>query len=382
MLNRISSLKDRYGVVSSNDFVTKSPNTPEASTMSLFKRVTLTDVAQRAGVSVTTASYILNGRSTQMRISVDTERRVKAAIRELDYRPNWSARNLRRSSTKTIGVISDFVASGAFSSKLLTGASAEARRSGHLLVIGESMGDRDAEELLIEEMVDRQVDGIIYATRAASALSVPERLRATRAVLLNCRDRDPACALPAVLPDDVRGGRMAVEHLISAGVTGPVHVVGVDPSPQATAGADRLRGITAALDEAGRDLAGCVSCLWDVEPAYDAMRALLRSGSRPGALICLNDRVAMGAYQALAAHGLSVPDDVSVIAFDGSDLASWLRPRLTSLALPFRDMGALAVEILMDPGANDASVTRLPLELQEGSSVRGAVSANVETRRR
>lgn len=346
--------------------------------MSLFKKATLTDVAQRAGVSVTTASYILNGRSTQMRISAETEQRVQAAISDLNYRPNWSARNLRRSSTKTIGVISDFVASGAFSSQLLTGAGAEARLSGHLLVIGESMGDRAAEELLIEEMVERQVDGIIYATRAASSVRVPEQLSHARAVLLNCFD--PELGLPAVLPDDVEGGRLAVEHLVSAGVTGPVFVVGEDPTPEATAGVDRLSGITAALDRAGRELEGCVPCLWDVEPAYDAMSALLRTGERPGALVCLNDRVAMGAYQALAEHGLDVPDDVSVIAFDGSDLARWLRPRLTSLALPFRDMGARAVEILLDPGRAGSPALRLPLQLQEGSSVKGAVEAG--TRRR
>ena len=146
-----------------------------------FKKPTLTDVAHRAGVSVTTASYILNGRTAQMRIAAETERRVQAAIHDLDYRPNWNARNLRRSSTQTIGVISDFVASGAFSSQLLTGASAAARDGDHLLVIGESMGDRGAERLLIEEMVDRQVDGIIYATLAASRVQVPEALRGVRA---------------------------------------------------------------------------------------------------------------------------------------------------------------------------------------------------------
>ena len=90
----------------------------------------------------------------------------------------------------------------------------------------------------------------------------------------------------------------------------------------------------------------------------------------PSALICLNDRVAMGVYQALAEHGLAVPGDVAVISFDGSELASWLRPRVTSLALPFRAMGTLAVEILMDSGRRRAAgIARLPLALQQGESV-------------
>src|ERR1700712_2763670 len=161
MLNRISSLDGDGRGVSSNNRVTVLPNDWRMM-IRPFKKPTLTDVARSAGVSVTTASYILNGRTAEMRISPETERRVQAAIHDLDYRPNWNARTLRRASTQTIGVISDFVASGAFSSQLLTGASAAAREADHLLVIGESMGDRGAERLLIQDMVDRQVDGIIY----------------------------------------------------------------------------------------------------------------------------------------------------------------------------------------------------------------------------
>ena len=183
------------------------------------KRATLTDVARLAGVSVTTASYILNGRTTQMRISDDTAAKVRVAMEQLDYRPNRSAQNLRRSRTQTIGVISDFVASGAFATQMLTGASAAARALDHLLVIGETLGDPAVEELLIRELVDRQVDGIVYLTVAASLVTVPEALRERPTVLLNCRDDDHD--LPAVLPDDEAGGRAAAQHLLAAGWVGP-----------------------------------------------------------------------------------------------------------------------------------------------------------------
>jgi LacI family transcriptional regulator len=87
-------------------------------------------------------------------------------------------------------------------------------------------------------------------------------------------------------------------------------------------------------------------------------------------LICLNDRIAMGAYQALAAHGLRVPDDVSVVSFDGSELAGWLRPEVTSVALPHSGLGALAVHTLMakEPASG---VIRLPMTVSRGGSVRG-----------
>ncbi len=335
--------------------------------MRRFKKATLTDVAERAGVSVTTASYILNGRSSQMRISAATERRVQAAMNDLDYRPNWSARTLRGSSTQTIGVISDFVASGDFASRLLSGANAAARRFDHVIVIGETMGNPEVEGLLVEEMVDRQVDGILYATLVASRVQLPETLRRGRTVLLNCVD--PNIDLPVVMPDDVVGGRMAAEHLLAADVAQAVFVVGEDPTPEATAGRDRLQGINGALAGAGASLAGTVPCPWDVEPAFEAVSAWLDTRPRPSALICLNDRVAMGTYQALAEHHLRIPDDVAVISFDGSDLASWLRPRLTTLALPFTEMGGRAVEILMDPGWREAGVTKLPPVLMPGASV-------------
>lgn len=338
--------------------------------MSRLKRATLTDVARRAGVSVTTASYILNGRTAQMRISASTERRVKAAIHDLGYRPNLSARTLRGSTTRTIGLISDFVASGAFSGQLLSGAIAAARRHDHLLVTGETLGDPDAEALLLQEMTDRQVDGIVYATLSASAVRLPDSLRGGRTVLLNCQD--PARPLPSVMADDLAAGAQAATYLVHAGVRGPVHVVGLDVNPDATAGRDRLRGIVGALEQAPAEFAGVVPCLWDVEPAYWAVKEILREGARPEALICLNDRIAFGAYQALEEAGLAIPADVAVISFDGSELASWLRPRLTSLALPFAQMGARAVELLMDPSPAPPDVTRLPLVLEEGGSVLGA----------
>lgn len=343
-----------------------------------LKKPTLTDVARRAGVSVTTASYILNGRSSQMRISGETERKVQAAMRDLEYRPNLNARSLRSSRTRTIGVLSDFVASGSFSSQLLTGASAAARACDHLLVIGESLGDPDAERLLLEDMADRQVDGLIYATRSASRVRLPAGMSGVDVVLLNCID--PDVDLPAVLPDDVAGGRMAVDQLVSAGVTGEVYVVGEDPTPEATAGRDRLRGIQAALTEVGRPLAGVVRCPWDVAPAHDAVASWLSTGARPDALICLNDRIAMGVYQALSEHDLRVAEDVSVISFDGSDLAGWLRPRLTTLALPFTEMGTKAVQILMEPARHPERISLLPLEVEHGSSVRSTVSSSVGPR--
>ena len=180
------------------------------------RRVTLHDVAARAGVSTTTASYILNGRSAEMRISAATQQRVRAAAEELSYRPNPSARNLRTSTTRTVGLISDLAAGGQFASQMITGATTAARPLDHTVLIAESEGDPDLEALLISEMVDKRVDGIVYARVNTSEVEVPAALGDQRAVLLNCID--PRGLLPAVVPDDYEGGRSAAAGLLRSGI--------------------------------------------------------------------------------------------------------------------------------------------------------------------
>lgn len=331
--------------------------------MSRRRRTTLSDVATRAGVSVTTASYILNRRSAEMRIAAPTAQRVEAAAAALDYRPNRSARNLRTASTATFGLISDHVASGGFASRMISGVARAARAADHLLVIGESEGDEATEALLVEEMLDRQVDGVIYAKLTTSTIDVPAALRDQRVMLLNCQDADGR--LPAVVPDELQGGRTAAAVLLDAGHHQGIHLVGAGHDPSGIAAQLRPRGIAAALAEAGTRLAGVVRCDWDVLAAYDAVGRALGSGVVPRALVCLNDRAAMGAYDALRDHGLRVPDDVAVVSFDGSDLATWLRPSLTSVRIPFADLGDRAVQRLMS-GAT--GVERVPMPLVRGGS--------------
>ena len=333
------------------------------------RSVTLRDVALHAGVSRTTASYILNGRADEMRIATATVDRVREAIDDLGYRPNRVAQNLRTSTTKTIGVLSDHVASGAYASAMLTGASAAARRSGHLVVIGESQGDPELEALLIQEMLDRQVDGIAFVRLVTSRVTIPKLLRGHRVVLVNCVDADED--YPAVLPDERSGGRLAAKTLLDHGVEGDVYVVGEDPTPEALAGPLRLAGIIDVLEEAGRPLAGVIPCEWAVREAHDVVHHWLMSGVRPGALICLNDRVAMGTYQALSTHGLDVPTDVSVVSFDGTELATWLRPPVASVELPYEAIGERAIEELLDPGPTSPGVRWVPMPLLAGHSVGG-----------
>jgi LacI family transcriptional regulator len=336
--------------------------------MTTRQRVMLADVAAEAGVSTTTASYILNGRADEMRISPATVAKVQAAVAALGYRPNRSARSLRTRRTATVGLISDQIAGAQYGSSMLTGASLAARELDHLVVMGESGGDPDLERLLIEEMLDREVDGVVYATRTARSITLPAGLRGVRAVLLNCEA--PGEDVPSVMPDDEAGGRAAADVLLAAGVRG-VWVIGEDPTPDATAGPRRLAGVRAELAAHDIELAGVLACDWGVAQGFEATSRWLAEGGSGDGLVCMNDRLAMGAYQALAEAGLRVPDDVSVVSFDGSALAGWLRPVLTSVELPFPELGALAVRRLLDADDRGGTVS-LPMVVRQGGSVRAA----------
>lgn len=318
------------------------------------KRVTLADVAHRAGLSKTTASMVLNGRN-DVRLSPEAFRRVLAAAEELGYRPNVAARSLRTSKTATIAFVSDIVATTRFAGDMIRGALDAAREHDHVLLIAETQGDEAIEQQAIEAMLDRQVDGMIYASMATRQLSVPTSLLGRPIVLLNATSADPELPLPSIRPDDGAAGYAVAMALLRSGHREEIVLVGRnelkerDPCVSLAAGA-RLEGITRALAEHGVVLAGEAFCEeWQPEEGYAGMRRLLSGQNRPRAVICLNDRLAFGAYQALAEAGLHVADDVSVVSFDNDALASWLRPGLSTAALPHEQMGRKAVELLIRP---------------------------------
>ncbi|GGM26121.1 MULTISPECIES: LacI family DNA-binding transcriptional regulator [Micromonospora] len=332
-------------------------------------RVTLADVARRAGLSKTAASMVLNGREGT-RLSAEAHQRVFAAAEELGYRPNIAARSLRTRKTATIAFVSDIVATTRFAGELIRGAVDAARERDHVLLITETQGDATFERYAIEAMLDRQVDGVIYAAMATRRLSVPPAILNGPVVLLNATSTDD---LPRVLPDDEQAGRTAAGTLLAHGHHDRIAIIGrhqlkeEDPEVSLAATA-RLTGIRDALGAAGvRPLTEVASAEWQPEHGYAAMRTLLRRSVRPSAVICMNDRLAFGVYQALGEAGLTVPHDISVISFDDDPIAAWLRPGLSTVALPHEQMGRRAVELLLD-GADNRPVM-VPMRLRRRMSV-------------
>jgi LacI family transcriptional regulator len=328
-------------------------------------RVTLLDVARRAGVSRTTASFVLTGRR-DMRISADAEQRVLRAARELDYRPNLTARSLRTRVTQTIGLVSDTIATDTFAGEIIRGSTATALTRQHLLFIGETEGDPATEKRLVQDMLDRGVDGFLYASMYTREIRIPAALRGHPVVLVNCVTTGRGAV--GVVPDELAAGRSAAAALLAAGHRDGIFIVG-ESAQHVYAARHRRTGIDDTLAGSGTSVAGTVECSWWPEPAYEAVRRFLAERpTRATALICLNDRLAMGAYQAAAEVGLRIPEDLSVVAFDDSDLASWLRPPLTSVALPHFELGRRAVELLLDPD-REPGIQLIDMPLRSRASV-------------
>ena len=332
------------------------------------QRATLLQVAERAGVSRSTASFVLAGRHVDMRISEDARQRVLRAAQELDYRPNLMARSLRTKVTKTIALVSDTLASDAYAGRAIHGALAAAVAHGHLLFIGETEGEAVIEEKLISDFLDRQVDAFVYASMFTRYVRVPKLLKGHPVVLLNCLTRAARLAHHSVIPDELGAGWSAAKAVIEAGHRDGIRIVG-DPAHHVFAGRERLAGIREGFGAAGIKLAGTIGCEWWPDSAYEAVTAALAAGPPPRALICLNDRVALGTYQALREAGLTIPDDVSVLSFDDSDLAAWLRPPLTSISLPHYQLGWQAVETLLDAaGRDEPAVRRVAMPVRHRAS--------------
>lgn len=339
-----------------------------------MRKVDIRDVAHEAGVSVTTVSRVLND-SPSSRVSEATRARVQEVAKRLNYRPNRMARGLRTRTSGMIGLLTEEIAATPHAGGIILGAQDAAYRHHLTLAIVNSPLRAEASPRRgdVLALLDRQVDGMIYATVFHREVQVPEELRAVPAVLIGAVDR--RLQLPAVVPDEVAGAREAVELLIGAGHR-RIGFAGNATDVPATRG--RYDGYAGALEAAGLgvDPALVVRAESEAAGGYEAVSALLDLPVPPTAVFCYDDRMAMGAYRAVQERGLVVPRDVSIVGFDNQEpIASSLFPGLTTVALPHYAMGAWAVDTIADLVAGkDAAPGENPLRMRCPIVTRGSVA--------
>jgi LacI family transcriptional regulator len=332
--------------------------------------VTIRDVAERAEVHPGTVSRALN-ETTRALVNPETAERVLKAAHELGYRPNRIARGLKTSRSHTIGVLIPDITNPLFP-PILRGVEDRLDVAGYTALIVNTDNDPERERVYLEAMRGRQVDGFISATaRLDRELMTELAGRGTPLVLVNRSLEDGP--VPAVTVDDRRGIGLAVEHVVGLGHTRIGHVAG--PQNLST-GRRRRLGFVEAMRGAGlRAPARRVrfAANFTEEEGARAAGELLDGAADLTAIVAANDLLAIGCYDALERRGLTCPDDVSIVGFNDMPFVGRLRPPLTSVRVPQREIGQVAADLLLErlSGADDAPPEIL---LEPTLSVRGSTA--------
>ncbi|WP_431922324.1 LacI family DNA-binding transcriptional regulator [Micromonospora wenchangensis] len=300
----------------------------------------LKDVAERAGVSVKTVSNVVNG---YQHVRPDTRARVEAAIAELRYRPNLSARNLRKGRTGVIALAVPELDVPYFA-ELARHVVAAAADHGWTVLIDQTGGGREREKAAAAGVGDHMIDGLIF-----SPLSLPADdlvgLELPMVLLGERTDHGPA---DHVMIDNVTAAREMTAHLIGLGRR-RVAAVGAQHTPEGAGARLRLAGYAAALADAGigyDERLVAAAPAWHRADGAAAMRHLLASGARPDAVFCFSDTLALGALRALHEAGLRVPADVAVAGFDDIEDGRFSVPTLSTVSPDKERIARLAVDLL------------------------------------
>jgi len=294
-------------------------------------------VAAELGVSVATISRALTRPEL---LSRQTRERVLQGIERLGYRPNLIARDLRRGQTGTVLVV--IPKQAPFFLEIFRGAEQAADELGLAVLMGNSRGDIEREKTYFDQAASGHADGLILLTgelpfRGAAARALPPLVVALEPL----RDSD----LPFVVVNHAAGAEEAVRHLVGLGHIRIAHIAGPEPVHSARA---RLAGYRKALKNASLayDAALVQRGDFSILSGQKAMSVLLQQKPAPTAVFSANDEMAIGAIRTLKSAGWKVPDDVSVIGFDGQDIAEIYDPPLSTVHIPRFDVGYQAMMML------------------------------------
>ncbi|MNH77846.1 Ribose operon repressor [compost metagenome] len=325
---------------------------------------TIKDVAKLAGVALSTASYALNG---DTKVAEKTRAKVLEAARQLNYRKNGFAMDLKRSRTNTIALILTDL-SGPYYSELIRSIQDVALANGYDLIACSSMGGKDS--TAVRFLRERRVDGAVVLAHNMTDEILMESAGDRFPIVVMDRELSGS-GLINVRVDSEQGGYDATRYLIEAGHRTIAYISGPSNSSDNVL---RYQGYLRAMREAGLE----EKAKWRLsgnfvrEGGYSATKMMMMQGELPSAVFYANDEMAIGGLKALQEGGISVPGDISVIGFDDIQLAEYVHPPLTTIRQPKQEAGSLAGHLLfqMLDGEEVNDSYKLKIELVERESVR------------
>lgn len=327
---------------------------------SVHKVVTRDDVAKQAGVSIATVSYVVNNGPRP--VSAATRQKVIRAIKELGYRPNLAARSLAGGKSNTFAFIAPNI-TNPFIAEIAHALEHEAHNQGKLVLFGDSGDDHLREAKIIEAMLARQVDGIIYMG-VTETIALDSFTHADIPVVVITHSGSDG-HFPSVRIDEEKACYKLTEHIIEHNratfgiLTGPANMLNSHI---------RLQGMQNALTDHGK-IAQVVG--WEAysrSAGYEWANRILRLGSFPAAVVTGNERQAIGVMAAISDAGWNVPTQVAIAALNGSATSAYLTPALTTIRQPLGQMAKQVFQILNQPNSFTAQGYYVGFDLAVGQS--------------
>ena len=328
------------------------------------------DVAISAGVSVGTVSNVLNRPDV---VSPQTRERVLAAIDDLGFVRNESARHLRAGRSRTVGLVVLDIANPFFTD-VARGVEDVVNAEGLALILCNSDDRREKEAAYLDVLAEQRVQGVLLTPTAELSPNVDVlRSRGVPVVLVDRRATGPDQCAVAV--DDVLGGRLAAEHLLERGHRRIAFIGGSSGLPQVQ---ERHTGAATAVGQGdGAELSVFSPAELTVAGGREAAARIvgIPAARRPTAAICANDLMALGVLQEMVRHGVRVPDEFAIVGYDDIDFAAAAAVPLTSVRKPRQQLGRRAAELLLDEARNEGHRHEQPvfepvLVVRESSMVR------------
>ncbi|PLR35123.1 transcriptional regulator RbsR [Chimaeribacter coloradensis] len=303
---------------------------------------TMKDVARLAGVSTSTVSHVINNNRF---VSDSIREKVLVAIETLNYAPSALARSLKINQTHTIGMLLT-ASSNPFYAELVRGVERSCYERGYSLIICNTEGDVDRMNRNLEMLLQKRVDGLLLMCTETHIPS-QDALRRYPSLPIVMMDWAPFGDANDIIQDNsLLGGELATRYLLSQGYRRIACIAGPQDKTPARA---RLAGFQRAMDQAGLPVPEeyIIYSDFEFQGGMTAMSRLLALPQPPEAVFTSNDAMAVGVYQALYQHGLSIPADMAVIGYDDIELAQYMTPPLTTVHQPKDDLGELAIDTLL-----------------------------------
>lgn len=326
---------------------------------------TIKDVAQKAGVSIATVSLVINNHK---RISSDTKKKVQKAIKDLNYYPSRSARDLVSKKTGNIGFIltdDHFLRTEPFYTRIFLGTEFEARDGEYYILLTTIKSDYSENDPLPRFILDRSVDGVIVAGKIPEVLI--DKLAKYNLPLIFVDYTSAKENFPVVLIDNIQGGITATNHLINYGHKNIAFIGGDINHPSIN---ERLIGYKKALENAGinpnKKFISTTSPYPDRQNGYNSAKKIFSTQKDVTAVFACNDAMAIGVMHYLKDSGFSIPNDISIIGFDDVESDLMLDPPLTTIRVPKIELGAEALRLMINTLKNKNSKGKkilVPVEL-------------------